>query len=93
MFMKSTKKILMRIWTIQRNRILKSVGRQKIEIATMRDKEGGEGEGTDSSSVVCLNGLLLRVWHWWMRGMFLMMLGALILFDVVAILGVGSITL
>jgi hypothetical protein len=39
--MKSTKKILMRIWTIQRNRILKSVGRQKIEIATMRDKEGG----------------------------------------------------
>jgi hypothetical protein len=39
------------------------------------------------------NGLLLRVWRWWMRGMFLMMLGAVILFDVVAILGVGSTTL
>jgi hypothetical protein len=39
------------------------------------------------------NGLLLRVWHWGMRGMFLMMLGAVILFDVVAILGVGSTTL
>jgi hypothetical protein len=39
------------------------------------------------------NGLLLQAWCWWMRGMFLMMLGAMILFDVVAILGVGSITL
>jgi hypothetical protein len=39
------------------------------------------------------NGLLLQVWRWWMRGMFLMMLGAVILFDVVAILGVGSTTL
>jgi hypothetical protein len=39
------------------------------------------------------NGLLLRVWCWWMRGMFLMMLGAVILFDVVAILRVGSTTL
>jgi hypothetical protein len=40
-----------------------------------------------------LNGLLLQVWRWWMRGMFLMMLGAMILFDVVAILRVGSTTL
>jgi hypothetical protein len=36
------------------------------------------------------NGLLLQVWHWLMRGMFLMMLGAVILFDVVATLGGGA---
>jgi hypothetical protein len=39
------------------------------------------------------NGLLLQVWHWWIRGMFLMMLGAVMLFDVVAFLGIGSTTL
>jgi hypothetical protein len=39
------------------------------------------------------NGLLLQVWRWWMHGMFLMMLGVVILLDVVAILEVGSTTL
>jgi hypothetical protein len=49
---------------------------------------------TLSSSLARMwNGLLLQVWRWWMRGMFLMMLGAMILFDVVAILEVGSTTL
>jgi hypothetical protein len=46
-----------------------------------------------SSSARMWNGLLLQVWRWWMRGMFLMMLGAVIFLDVVAILGVGSTTL
>ncbi len=46
---------------------------------------------TSSSSLARMwNGLLLRVWRWLMRGIFLMMLGAVILLDVVAILGVGS---
>ncbi len=49
---------------------------------------------TSSSSLARMwNGLLLRVWRWLMRGMFLMMLGNVIFFDVVAILGVGSTTL
>jgi hypothetical protein len=51
-------------------------------------------QSTSSSlSARMWNGFLLRVWRWWMHGMFLMMLGAVILFDVVAILGVGSTTL
>jgi hypothetical protein len=46
---------------------------------------------TSSSSLARMwNGLLLQVWRWWMRGMFLMMLGAVILFDVVAILRGGA---
>jgi hypothetical protein len=37
-----------------------------------------------------LKGLLLRFWHWCTSGMFLMTLGAVILFDVVATLGGGA---
>jgi hypothetical protein len=37
-----------------------------------------------------LKGLLLQVWHWCTSGMFLMTLGAVILFDVVATLGGGA---
>jgi hypothetical protein len=37
-----------------------------------------------------LKGLLLRVWRWCTSGMFLMILGAVILFDVVATLGGGA---
>jgi hypothetical protein len=37
-----------------------------------------------------LKGLLLRVWRWWMSGMVLMTLGAVILFNVVATLRGGA---
>jgi hypothetical protein len=37
-----------------------------------------------------LKGLLLRVWHWWMRVMFLMTLSSVILFNVVATLVGGA---
>ena len=42
---------------------------------------------SSSLSVRMLKGLLLRVWRWCTSGMFLMILGAVILFDVVATLG------
>ena len=45
---------------------------------------------SSSSSVRMLKGLLLQVWCWCMSGMFLMILGAVILFDVVATLGGGA---
>jgi hypothetical protein len=45
---------------------------------------------TVSSSLLSLariwNGLLLRVWHWWTNGVCWMTLGAVMLFNVVAIL-------
>jgi hypothetical protein len=47
---------------------------------------------SSSSSLARMwNGSLLRVWRWWMCGMFLMMLGAVILVDVVATLRGGAV--